>query len=333
MAGALNLPEGVTVVGERAFYNCSKLTSLTLPSTLTTIGSYAFYSCSSIAGTITIPSKVTSFGSNAFQNCTGINGSIIIESGVTNIGNYAFNGCSNATGALNIPGTVTSFGSYAFAGCSKLTSLTIESGVTSIGSNAFNNCDGLTGTIDIPGTVTSIGSYAFYDCDGIKKVLTNTGLTSIGTYSFQGCGALTVVYIAGSVTSISASSKTYAPFYNCTSSLKIYCGASSKPSGWGSYWNYRSNNYTCTTTWNCTRDTSGNIKNSSGTILASATSDGTNNIFVIATIGSLGDGKLDAIDVLLTVLILGSVVCMGYVFVYDANKKAANKQNIFKRKE
>ena len=71
---------------------------------------------------------------------------------------------------------------------------------------------------------------------------------------FKGCSSLTKIYIPSSVTTINASSATSAPFYSCSSSLKIYCEVASKPSGWGSYWNKRTSNSTLTTYMSKTRE-------------------------------------------------------------------------------
>lgn len=101
---------------------------------ITSIGNYAFYACSSLTS-ITLPNSVTSIGSSAFDGCSSLT-SITIGSGVTDIGSLAFKGCSSLT-SITIPDSVTSIGSSAFKICNSLTSITIGSGVTSIGKQAF----------------------------------------------------------------------------------------------------------------------------------------------------------------------------------------------------
>ena len=58
----------VTKVGNKAFYECTGLTSVTIPEGVTSIGSYAFYYCSELKS-ITIPNSVKSIGSGAFSGC------------------------------------------------------------------------------------------------------------------------------------------------------------------------------------------------------------------------------------------------------------------------
>ena len=153
-------------LGNRAFYGCSGLTSLTIPSGVTSIGNQTFDGCSGLTSLI-IPSSVTSIGGYAFEGCSGLT-SLTIPSGVTSIGYYAFEGCSGLT-SLTIPSSVTEIGWGAFEGCSGLTSLTIPSGVTSIGNSVFEGCSGLK-SLTIPSSVTSIGNYAFVGCSGLISI-------------------------------------------------------------------------------------------------------------------------------------------------------------------
>ena len=46
---SIRLPDGLTSLGDRAFYGCSSLVSIALPDRLTSIGGYAFFFCSTLA--------------------------------------------------------------------------------------------------------------------------------------------------------------------------------------------------------------------------------------------------------------------------------------------
>ena len=87
----IQLPSGVTSIGNGAFYNCSNLALIELPSGVTSIGNSAFYGCAKLALT-ELPSGVTSIGNNAFQHCTNL-ALTELPSGVTSIGISAFYGC------------------------------------------------------------------------------------------------------------------------------------------------------------------------------------------------------------------------------------------------
>ena len=224
----------VTSIGDRAFQDCNKLTSVTIPDSVTSIGEYAFNRCSGLTS-VTIPDSVTSIGEYAFNLCSalveihvnqnnqnysstdgvlfnkdgssliicgaGKIGQYIVPDGVTSIGNSAFYNCSGLT-SVTIPESVTSIGEYAFYYCSGLTSVTIPSSMISIENNTFRGCSGLT-SITIPGNITSIGEYAFGNCTGLTSVTIPESVTSIGDSAFSRCSGLTSVTIPGSVTSIS----------------------------------------------------------------------------------------------------------------------------------
>ena len=141
------IEDGITAIGNYAFYKCDKLTTVTIPDGITAIGKFAFYSCVKLT-TVTIPSSVTTIGADAFRKCENLS-TVTIPSSVETIGNNAFYGCTNLT-TVTIPSSVTSIGKSAFKGCTNLSEFKYL-GVTApeVGTDAFANCDKLT-TIYVP---------------------------------------------------------------------------------------------------------------------------------------------------------------------------------------
>ncbi len=139
-ANSYVIPAGVVSIGNNAFDNCTKLTSVTIPVSVTSIGNNAFYNCSNLTS-ITIPDSVISIGNSAFGYCSKLT-SITIPDSVTSIGNSAFGYCSNLT-SVTIPASVTSIGNYAFRGCSSLASVTVLNSDAVMGTDVFANCTAL----------------------------------------------------------------------------------------------------------------------------------------------------------------------------------------------
>ena len=210
--GSFTIPDGVTKIGEDAFFGCTGLTSITIPDSVTSIGDYAFSGCTGLTS-VTISDSVTSIGNGAFDGCTSLT-SITIPDSVTSIGDYAFEDCTSLT-SITIPDSVTSIGDSAFSGCTGLTSITIPDSVTSIGDMAFSYCTSLT-SIAIPESVTSIGGSAFYKCTSLTSVTIPNSVTSIGSSAFEYCTSLTSITIPDGVTSIG-----WYAFYGCTGLTSI----------------------------------------------------------------------------------------------------------------
>ena len=85
------IENGVKNIGNKAFRDCVKLTSVEIPSSVTSIGDDAFSGCYNLTS-VEIPNFVTSIGNWAFEDCQLIT-SIEIPSSVTSIGDWAFNKC------------------------------------------------------------------------------------------------------------------------------------------------------------------------------------------------------------------------------------------------
>ena len=120
----VTLPEGLTYLGNYAFFGAAKLKSITLPSTLTTIGLAAFDECAGLTD-ITIPSNVKTIKEGAFGG-TGLT-SVTIPDKVETLGQDVFEGCTQLT-SIHIPKSVKSMGARMFGYCDALTCITFEPG-------------------------------------------------------------------------------------------------------------------------------------------------------------------------------------------------------------
>ena len=116
------IKDGVTSIGNFAFYNCTSLTSITIPDSVTSIELAAFNNCNNLTS-ITIPDSVTSIGDSAFELCNKLS-SITLSNNITSIGNWAFHGCHLTS--IAIPDSVTSIGAMAFYSCSNLQTISLS---------------------------------------------------------------------------------------------------------------------------------------------------------------------------------------------------------------
>ena len=193
-----NIPQGITAIGNSAFFCCDSLISVAIPDSVISIRDSAFSCCKSLTS-ITIPDSVTSIGDETFSSCVSLT-SVTIPDSVTSIGDSAFSSCVSLT-SVTIPDSVTSIGNIAFSFCTSLTSITITDSVTSIGDGAFYACYSLT-SITIPDSVTSIGDWAFSSCTSLTSITIPDSVTFIGDSAFDFCESLTSVSIPDSVTFI-----------------------------------------------------------------------------------------------------------------------------------
>lgn len=221
----LVLEEGITYIGEFAFYRCGFTGGLTLPESLTSIGIYAFSQCYGFTGSLVLPENLTSIGGSAFLLCRGFAGSLTLPQNLTSIEWGAFLGCSGLT-SVTIPKSVKEIAGGAFSNCSNLSSIIVD-GNTNYDSvdNVLFNKDHTTllsypaGKKDtsyvVPESVKSIGVCAFVGAD-LSSLTLPQDLTSIGWGAFEACRNLTSVTIPDSVTNIG-----FAVFRACSSLTSV----------------------------------------------------------------------------------------------------------------
>ena len=195
---SITIPNSATSIGKNAFINCSGLKNITIGDNVTSIGFGAFSGCISLTG-ITIGDNVTEIGERAFFNCSSLE-SVTMGNNVTEIGVSAFEDCTSLT-SITIPDGVTTMRERVLKSCSSLTSVIIGKGVTTIGNAAFGACVSLT-SLEIPDNVTLIEEHAFYSCIGLISITLPNSITEIKENTFNGCENLISVTIPDSVTII-----------------------------------------------------------------------------------------------------------------------------------
>ena len=160
----------VTTIGERAFLECTYLTSIEIPNSVTSIGNSAFRNCTGLTSIIVATDNPIYDSRN---NCNAI---------IDKVSNTLIQGCKITI----IPNSVTTIGEFAFCNYTGLTSIEIPNSVTTIGNHMFSDCYSLT-SIEIPNSVTTIGYSAFRCCSGLTSIEIPNSVTSIGHYAFEYC--------------------------------------------------------------------------------------------------------------------------------------------------
>lgn len=179
--------EGVTSIGNCAFYHCTALEEIVLPDGLVSIGNKAISRCD-VLKEIDIPSTVTTLDESFISQCPLIS-SVVIPNGVTAIPDRAFESCSNLS-IISIPDTVTSIGNYAFSNCSSLEAITLPTDLTTMGTHVFY-ASGIK-ELTIPDGVTAINACTFYNCTSLEKLVLGNNIATIGNYAFYNASNLTI---------------------------------------------------------------------------------------------------------------------------------------------
>ena len=243
---------GLTSISDGLFSCCTELTSIKLHEGITSIGQEAFYLTD--LESIVLPEGVTSIGKDAFRSCMYLK-HVTIPVSVTSIADGAFYG-SGSIASVSYAGTKTQWDKIQIGlNNTDLTDAIIMYNSSLDGTDykaLGSHGDGVIWALDMSNVLHIIGEgpmeyqsgSPWYDYrEMITEVIIEDGVTAISERAFYGLENMTKAYIPASVTTIETQYSSDSPFYGCSTDLTIYCEASSKPSGWGKYWNYLKYNY------------------------------------------------------------------------------------------
>ena len=157
-----NRTVSVTRIGQKAFYECTLLTSITIPNTVKIIDSQAFLGCSNLKTVINY-SDLNILKDSSSDGYVGFYADKVINAD-EQVGDFYFrtdNGVCYLSGYIGTDSKISLPANY-------------KGGSYEIGKRAFHNYLNLTKVI-IPVSVTGIGDEAFLDCSNLKYLQIEDG--------------------------------------------------------------------------------------------------------------------------------------------------------------
>ena len=230
--GKIDVPQGVRIIDDWAFYSQKHLKEVSLPASLKELGASGFSYCSELQTVnispestlrvvpvhafiyckklqhLSLPATVRKIGDKAFYECRSLT-KLQLTDDVDYIGKMAFGFCHELE-IDKIPASLTDIESGAFFSCRKIVNLVIPNTVKAIGSQAFYGCDGME-TVDLGTGVTSIGSEAFSSCEKLREVAIPDQVTTLGHGTFKGNKAMTKLTFGSGLTALPSSMCWYCP--------------------------------------------------------------------------------------------------------------------------
>lgn len=238
----LELEDGITSIGDSAFWFFYISGELMIPEGVTNIGQFAFAYCGDLEGDLVFPKSLRTIENGAFKECTGFSGNVVIQESVTDIGHSAFYNCTGVESII-FKGSKPEFGLEVFqnviadvyypADDSSWTGIEVQSSLGgtlnwipyegdftetisgTCGNNLYWELEEGILTITGTGAMYSYGATKspWYEYrDEITELVLHEGITSIGSEAFKECGSISGdLILPDSLVSIGESA-----FYGCS---------------------------------------------------------------------------------------------------------------------
>ena len=184
------LPNTITIVGDRAFSECTGLQQLVLPQTATVLGKELFKGCISLQR-VEMPSLVQTLNDSLFEGCVALQEVILPVSVASVSGKNTFLGCESLKSVELFEGMEEIPNGF-FKGCSALKEISFPDSIEQIREESFMGCSSLE-KIECPQGLKRITTASFKDCTALKEVILSPAMVGIGYYAFENCTALTTV--------------------------------------------------------------------------------------------------------------------------------------------
>lgn len=179
------ISDGVTSIGENAFYDFDSIKSITIGESVAKIGEYSFYCCKNNAS-INVDINNKYYSNDSYG--------VLYNKNKTELVQYPI---GNTRSFFAIPSSVVVIQKVAFVNSKNLTDVTIPNGVAIIGERAFLGCENLL-NIAIPKSVTTITNNAFNCCESLTSVTIHKNVDIVEYGAFYCCDNITDVYFVGS---------------------------------------------------------------------------------------------------------------------------------------
>lgn len=186
----VKISDGIKKIGDRAFFRCSSLSSVTMPNSVVEIGIETFSSCVNLQN-VSLPETLKKIGRHSFSGCSKLN-MIVIPDGLEELPANIFSNCTSLQYAIiSKDSCIEKIGENAFYNCNLLEKIFLPDSLTEIGKMAFFHCFSLHDVV-IPDGAKTVGSQAFDSCKNLTSIIIPSSINSVGRYAFFNCGELVI---------------------------------------------------------------------------------------------------------------------------------------------
>ena len=200
----------------------NNLSTVTIPNGVTSIGNGAFYGCSRLDSVIWNARNCGDFSASPFNSSSNRLKAFLVGNSVQHIPANICNGM-NRIKEVTIPASVETIDEDAFLGCDSLNKVDVYNLTTWCNTDFTNiSCplrtadlyiNGAKPTrIDIPNGVVKVGDYTFINCKRVTEVTLSSSVTEIGENAFAGGSYLQTITLDDALVTIGDSAFASCPY-------------------------------------------------------------------------------------------------------------------------